>query len=322
LIVFVELQKYLKVAGEAAEETLAECDGSSSSNENLSEEEHSQLAKLIMNLHQVQDQDLSMDESALNELNSPRRQAAMFLSDNNTLFRGKLRNKLLQSGVDGQSYAQLAKQGHVAAVINELQDSSSSYNNGIAVYENGQWVASNASGEGNLTGSGQKVNRRRSAELLSLQFPLQDANIVSGYVPKHSTRSRNPAPTDSQYEDDMADEEEGSLIKRRKKTSLQISVAEIPPKIAGRGRGRPPKHSSDVYLPQSLPTPALESPWLLTGRSFIDGGNVSGVLQHYCGCFLIFVCAGYYLGRYSWLFPQRSSLVERYAHLSLIVMSK
>ena len=91
-MVSVELERYLKVAGEAAEEMLLEeqqqqqnllhGEGGGGA-EQLGEEEHTLLARLMMNLHQVQDQ----EHSNLNELNSPRRQAAITLSNQNLQFR-------------------------------------------------------------------------------------------------------------------------------------------------------------------------------------------------------------------------------------------
>lgn len=177
-----------------------------------------------MNLHQVQDQEEDPSVLLL-QLNSPRRQAAMSLSTHNESFRGKLKSKLLERGVDNQSFSQLVRQGHVAAFMeDELQGTLS--NGSSAHYK----VAAEEKGK----------KKRKSIDLLKQQFPT---------IPRPNDEGTSTAAG------------ENSLIKRRRKGALKIAVPDTAPR--SNRRGRPPKYESAAPS-SSMGPPVAESPWMFS----------------------------------------------------------
>jgi hypothetical protein len=193
--------------------------------------------RLIMNLNRVQDADVDSSQ-LLERSNSPRRNAAMVLSNQNTSFRDKLRSKLMLTGVDGLSYSQLVKQGHVAAAVMPENELEGTYANGIAVYEQGAWTSDDV----------KRSKRRKSVDLLKQHFPLATSSRMSSHT-----------------EDDEGDTVESSLIKRRRKGALQINVPDLVTRP--RGRGRPPKNSLPPMSLGSMGPPTLETPWATSARN-------------------------------------------------------
>ena len=178
----------------------------------------------MMNLHQVQDQEEDPSVLLL-QLNSPRRQAAMSLSTHNESFRGKLKSKLLERGVDNQSFSQLVRQGHVAPFMeDELQgtlSNGSSADYKVSVEEKGK-------------------KKRKSIDLLKQQFPS---------VSRPAEEAVNSAVGET------------SLIKRRRKGALSIAVPDTAKRTTR--RGRPPKYESSAPS-SSMGPPVAESPWMFS----------------------------------------------------------
>lgn len=184
-----------------------------------------------MNLHQVQDQEEDPSVLLL-QLNSPRRQAAMSLSTYNESFRGKLKSKLLEQGVDNQSFSQLIRQGHVAAFMeDELQGTLS---NGNSIHD-----------KAITEEKGKK--KRKSIDLLKQQFPIAARTNDDG--------SGGVAAS------------ENSLIKRRRKGALQIAVPDTAPRSSR--RGRPPKYDASVPA-NAMGPPVAESPWVYSKNNLYD----------------------------------------------------